>query len=102
MKIHLVKYDKSWKDSFETIKSELLENIRFTFPEIEHIGSTSIEGLSAKPIIDVLVGLNEESLLNETIKPLIKVAYQYYEVFNTQMPYRRFFTKHKEEIHKFG
>lgn len=64
-------------------------------PKIELIGSTSIKGLSAKPIIDILVGVDSEMVLEETIIPLTRNGYIYYECFNKQMPYRRFFVKHK-------
>lgn len=59
------------------------------------VGSTFIQGLSAKPIIDILIGVNSEKDLEETILPLINNNYVYYECFNGIMPYRRFFVKHK-------
>lgn len=95
MKIQFEKYNPIWKQTFEQIKSELTEAIGFTNPRIEHIGSTSVEGLSAKPIIDILVGLNSEKDLDEITQPLMDKGYVYYEKYNESMPYRRFFVKHK-------
>ncbi|WES95811.1 GrpB family protein [Chryseobacterium arthrosphaerae] len=93
MKITFEKYNPSWKEQFESIRNELEENTGFLNPQIEHIGSTSVEGLSAKPIIDIMIGVqNDEDL--DKIPPLLKGKnYVYYEKYNGEMPYRRFFIK---------
>lgn len=100
MKIELEKYSPFWKDQFGDIKTELIEKIGFLNPHIEHIGSTSIEGLSAKPIIDILIGLEHFDLIQEVINPLLEINYVYYPIFNEIMPYRRFFIKHKSETNQ--
>lgn len=93
MKVTFEKYNPLWKDQFESIKSELEKSIGFLHPKIEHIGSTSIEGLSAKPIIDIMIGVSDESEL-DLIPPLLQGKnYVYYENYNEDMPYRRFFIK---------
>lgn len=102
MKIHLETHDKNWKTTFENIKSELFVTMGFASPQIEHIGSTAVEGISAKPIIDILVGLMDDSILDEITEPMLARGFQYYEVFNQQMPYRRFFIKHKDESNILG
>lgn len=95
MKIQIECYNADWERAFEKIKSELQDLIGFLHPRIEHIGSTSVVGLSAKPIIDILVGLEEESLLDKAVLPLPNNGYIYYEKYNVEMPYRRFFIKLK-------
>lgn len=99
MKIELQKYNPEWENEFKNIKAELIKKIGFVNPHIEHIGSTSINGLSAKPIIDILIGLENSDLLDEVINPLLEQDYVYYPVFNEMMPYRRFFVKHKNKTH---
>jgi GrpB-like predicted nucleotidyltransferase (UPF0157 family) len=81
MKIELEKHSPLWKEQFENIKTELIEKIGFLHPHIEHIGSTSVKGLSAKPIIDILIGLESRDLLEEVINPLLEINYVYYPVF---------------------
>ncbi len=95
MKIKFEEYNTEWTIEFDKLKAELLELISFLNPKIEHIGSTSVEGLSAKPIIDILVGLKREKDLDKTVKPLIDYGYIHYDIYNEDMPYRRFFVKHK-------
>lgn len=72
-----------------------MELIGFINPKIEHIGSTSVEGLSTKPIIDILIGLNNESDLEKTITPLTNNDYVYYERYNKDMP----ISSIKERVH---
>lgn len=97
MKIELERHNPEWEKQFKDIKEELVKKIGFANPHIEHIGSTSIDGLSAKPIIDILIGLERSDLLDEVINPLLEQDYVYYPVFNEMMPYRRFFVKHKSK-----
>lgn len=96
MKIKFGKYDPLWPERFYEIKSELLELTGFLNAQVEHIGSTSVEGLSAKPIIDILVGLKDKNDLDKTVQPLIDKGYIHYRLYNEEMPYRRFFVKHKD------
>ena len=93
MKVTFEKYNPSWKIQFESIKNELEESIGFLNPEIEHIGSTSVEGLSAKPIIDIMIGVKDAEDLDKIPHLLQGQDYVYYEKYNKDMPYRRFFIK---------
>ena len=78
----------------------LLESLN---PIIEYIGSTSIPFLSAKPIIDIVVGIRDTSELDLTIDPMIKNQFIYYEVYNKVMSGRRLFVglKDKKDYAKF-
>jgi len=49
-KVIVVPYDENWKYEFEKIRNELVEALKDNIIEIEHVGSTSVEGLAAKPI----------------------------------------------------
>ncbi|WP_252248326.1 GrpB family protein [Clostridium sp. ZBS20] len=46
-------YNPKWKEKFKSIKDELLAVLSGKIISIEHVGSTLVEGLSAKPIIDI-------------------------------------------------
>lgn len=93
MKIQISPFSKTWKAQFELIKSEI-ESVLFNKEvKIEHIGSTSVENLSAKPIIDIMVGVNSNEELDLVVNPLLKLDYIYYEKYNSIMPNRRFFIK---------
>ncbi|MEG0384579.1 MAG: GrpB family protein [Solibacillus sp.] len=65
----VVPYDDAWKVEFMRTQEELLSFTKLTSNQIEHIGSTSIEGIQAKPIIDILVGVKSLEVLE---KPFFK------------------------------
>jgi len=52
-------YNLNWKNQFEEEKKNLEEIFKDIAITIEHIGSTSIEELSAKPIIDIAIGVSK-------------------------------------------
>jgi hypothetical protein len=51
--IRVVDYDPSWPATFETLKSRVLQALGTLTVQVEHVGSTSVPGLAAKPIIDM-------------------------------------------------
>lgn len=97
MDIKIEPYNAEWNTAFKSIKFDLQAALKGISPKIDHIGSTSIRGLSAKPIIDVLVGVALEDDLERTIQPMLAHGYIYYELYNEMMPYRRFFIKTKNK-----
>jgi GrpB-like predicted nucleotidyltransferase (UPF0157 family) len=98
MKIQIKEYDPNWMNEYKDIEFELYTQLHSLNPFIEHIGSTAVVGLSAKPIIDIMIGVSNMDQLNLVIEPLQNNDYIYYEKFNTTMPYRRFFVKLKKKI----
>lgn len=57
--VRLEKSNKEWKGSFEIEKENLEKIFKGIALKIEHVGSTSIEGISAKPIIDIAVAVKK-------------------------------------------
>ncbi|HLU31019.1 MAG TPA: GrpB family protein, partial [Acidimicrobiia bacterium] len=54
MRIEVVAYDPGWPERFEAIRAQLGEALNAVeVLAIEHVGSTSVPGLAAKPVIDV-------------------------------------------------
>jgi len=89
----VVEYDPSWPDRFEQ-ERQALERLAGAVP-IEHIGSTAVPGLAAKPIIDIMLGL-EQLADAEAMKPKLEaIGYRYMPEYEVQMPYRRFYIKEK-------
>jgi len=71
--VRLVDYTSKWNEEFIRIKKEIIQHTNLDESRIGHIGSTAIIGMSAKPIIDILVGIDELSKID---KPLYKDFYQ--------------------------
>lgn len=93
MKIILADYQTKWTDDFLDQKVVIGEALAGFNATIEHIGSTSIPGLCAKPTIDILVGLPTENLLDDTVIPMVTYGYTYFRKYETNMPYRRLFSE---------
>ncbi|GEN50191.1 GrpB family protein [Alkalibacterium pelagium] len=56
--VKLVRHDPSWKQAFNEVRESLACHTKLNREQIEHIGSTAVEGIKAKPIIDILVGID--------------------------------------------
>lgn len=76
-KVIIEEYNPEWKDKFEEIKAMLIPIIGDLSISIEHVGSTSIEGLSAKPIIDIDVVMESYSVFPEIKERLENVGYKH-------------------------
>ena len=72
MKIKIVPYNDEWPLRFEKIKYEIERSIVDNDVTIEHIGSTSVKNLAAKPIIDILdTDLSTAEIDKEDLKDII-------------------------------
>ncbi len=70
-------YDKAWAQSFISIRKEIGDALGNLALRIEHVGSTSVPGLSAKPIIDIDVVIADYPVFDEVICKLEKIGYRY-------------------------
>ena len=75
MAVVVMPYDKTWKSSFEEIKAEIENVIGDLIIGIEHVGSTSVEGLSAKPCIYIDVIIKDYSVFNDVVNKLATIGY---------------------------
>ena len=68
-------YDRAWKTNFEAIKAEIEAAVGDLILGIEHVGSTSVEGLSAKPCIDMDVIMEDYSVFPALVRKLERIGY---------------------------
>ncbi|MBN3555695.1 GrpB family protein [Fictibacillus nanhaiensis] len=65
--IELQQYDDRWQNEFMAIKQVILHSLNDIVLGIEHIGSTAVKGLAAKPILDMELTCNKgEHYVNKT------------------------------------
>lgn len=76
-KIIVLPYNPAWKDAFEEIKGEIEAALGDLILGVEHVGSTSVEGLSAKPCIDVDVVIADYSVFAEVVRRLEAIGYSH-------------------------
>ena len=91
--VGIVNYDPQWPVLYEEEKGRILGVIGRRIVAIEHIGSTAVRGLAAKPIIDIMVAVRHLIDAGECIEPLQSIGYEYVPEFEVEIPERRFFRK---------
>ena len=91
--VEIYEYDTAWPLKFEKQKSDIMKAIGEKVAAMEHIGSTAVLGLGAKPIIDIMVGLRRLSDAKDCIEPLRRIGYEYVPKLETEIPERRYFHK---------
>lgn len=57
--VRVVPYTSEWQAEFKRVQDELVASVCLSKERIEHIGSTAIQGIDAKPILDILVGVDD-------------------------------------------
>jgi GrpB-like predicted nucleotidyltransferase (UPF0157 family) len=76
--IRIVPYDPQWPERFEEERSLLEETIgRWVTGGIHHVGSTAVPGLEAKPVVDILVGVESLEAAQDCFGPLARIEYVY-------------------------
>jgi len=75
--IVIVAYDAAWPRIYEHERQRIQAALRETLVAIEHIGSTSVPGLAAKPIVDIMVGIARLEDAAGCIAPLEALGYRF-------------------------
>lgn len=91
--ISVVSYDEKWNTLFQNDNANLLKAFGEDVIDIQHFGSTSIQGMIAKPIIDVLIGVKTLKLNSSVTNNLIELGY---EGFGEMGVGRLYFRKRQE------
>ncbi|MBP1989808.1 GrpB family protein [Paenibacillus eucommiae] len=87
-------YNPEWVIDFEKEKELLVEQLKDIIVGIEHIGSTAVPGLAAKPTIDIMIGVNNLKDITEIhLERLDSYGYEFID--HPHFPERRFFRKGK-------
>ena len=73
--IYLARYDPAWPSLFTRLAKHIHEVLGDAILLLEHVGSTSVPGLSAKPIIDMVLAVEDSSDESSYVKPLEEKGY---------------------------
>jgi GrpB-like predicted nucleotidyltransferase (UPF0157 family) len=73
-RVVIVDYDPAWPAIYEEEKAAILSAIGPWVKAIEYVGSTSVPGLAAKPIIDIMVGVQHLDDFAHCVGPLATVG----------------------------
>lgn len=91
--VELLEYQVSWPDRFRLVADELAAAMAGADFAVEHIGSTAVPGLCAKPVIDVLLGVGDLEAVQGRVDGLVRLGYEYRPAYEAQIPERRYFVR---------
>lgn len=95
----IVDYDPKWPGLFKEEERRLLGAFSSDQVDVQHIGSTAVDGLGAKPILDLLAGVPELKVAERRIADLAALGYEYVAKYESTLPERRYFRKTGFHLH---
>ncbi|OBR94513.1 dephospho-CoA kinase/protein folding accessory domain-containing protein [Clostridium ragsdalei P11] len=95
-KVRLLPHCEEWKEEFKEAKKQLKEIFGDNVNDIQHVGSTSINGIYAKPILDIAIVLKSFEDMN--IEGMKRAGYDYCGPQNNKKNRYLFVLRGEEEI----
>lgn len=93
--VEIVDYDPCWPEMFEEHRRRILTAIGGTARTVEHIGSTAVVGLAAKPIVDVMVTVDNPDDETTYLRALEEAGY----VLRVREPGHRMLRTTERDVH---
>jgi len=91
--VEVVAYDERWPQLFAAAARELRTALAPWLVDIEHIGSTAVPGLAAKPVIDIQVGVRSLEDSAHIVSAMKSLGYEYVPELEDERPERRYFRR---------
>lgn len=88
----VVAYDPAWPERFAR-ERDALARVFGSEATIEHVGSTAVPGLDAKPVVDILLGVAALDRVERRIPELAALGWEHRPELEAELPERRFFRK---------
>jgi GrpB-like predicted nucleotidyltransferase (UPF0157 family) len=89
-------YDPAWPLRFGQERERILAAVGAYIEDVQHIGSTSVPGLGAKPIIDLQVSVRDLAAVALCVAPLTDIGYEYLGEYG--VPGRHYFHKPAQRL----
>ncbi len=90
-RVEIRPHDPAWPARFGAERERLLAVFESHPVEVEHVGSTAVPGLAAKPILDLMLGAPDLAAVEARIPALERLGYEYVPELERVHPERRFF-----------
>ena len=87
----VVPYDPRWPGLFDEAAGQLRASLGSAILDVQHVGSTAVPGLCAKPILDVLVSVRDFAVAREMIPQLATLGYEFRP--DEEIPDRHYFRR---------
>lgn len=98
-KVEIAEYDPHWPQHFEDERKFLLKRFAGIITRVEHFGSTAIPGMSAKPVVDMLIEIIGLKETEEKIVPILEdLGYDYFWRTDVDPPYCWFIKRNDRKV----
>ena len=94
-RIEVVPYDKNWQLLFEQEATRVKQALGENCIQVHHVGSTSVPGLAAKPVIDMIPVVKDIARVDQSNEAMKALGYEPQGEFG--IPFRRYFQKGGDE-----
>ncbi|MGW4153710.1 GrpB family protein [Micromonospora chersina] len=91
-------YDPSWPERYAEEAELLRHTLADSLLAVEHVGSTAVPGLAAKPVIDILAAVRDFNGFPALVEHLQEIGYTYTPESEADDPSRRVFRKGPENL----
>jgi len=95
--VRLLAAHEAWAHEFELERTRIVDAVGDRILEIQHVGSTAIPGVPAKPVLDILVGVEDFEEASPCVAPLENIGYRYRHEHG--IPRRHYFVKGAPRTH---
>jgi GrpB-like predicted nucleotidyltransferase (UPF0157 family) len=95
--VRLAAYSEAWPAQFVAERDRLAALFPTQLLAIEHFGSTAIPGMPAKPIVDILAGVESMGVADSLFEPILACGYTTSREFNATLPDRRWFMRSADD-----
>jgi GrpB-like predicted nucleotidyltransferase (UPF0157 family) len=92
----VVPYDPRWPDEFVTAAGEIRDALGSSVIAVHHVGSTSVPGLCAKPILDLLVAVADLEQSLRLVPSLEEIGYEFRP--DEEIPDRHYFRRRRSTV----
>lgn len=91
--VRLAEPDPGWPGQFDVVAAAIRAAMGETTCVVEHIGSTAVPGLCAKPVLDLLLGVQALAAVEARLAALAAQGYRYRPAYEADVPERRYFVR---------
>lgn len=91
MRIYMVPHDPQWRQEFENEAEQIAEALGNNVVAVHHMGSTAIPNIYAKPVIDILLVVQDHAVLDAKQDAMEALGYEAFGEFG--IPTRRYFRR---------
>jgi GrpB-like predicted nucleotidyltransferase (UPF0157 family) len=91
--VTIVEPNPDWPAMYERERRRIAGATGDWLVDIQHVGSTSVPGLGAKPVIDIMAGVRNLDDVTNIVEPLRRIGYEYVPPDVDDIPERRYFRR---------